>query len=72
MGETTFTWKSKKQSIVALFTYDAEYIVSASCVCYAIWLRKLMEDLQQKHSKATRIFVDNKSTIALAKNPNSS
>jgi hypothetical protein len=28
-----------------------------------------MEDLQQKQSKATRIFVDNKSVIALAKNP---
>ena len=27
-----------------------------------------MEDLQQKQSKATRIFVDNKSAIALAKN----
>ena len=28
-----------------------------------------MEDLQQKQSEATRIFVDNKSAIALAKNP---
>jgi hypothetical protein len=28
-----------------------------------------MQYLQQKHSKATRIFVDNKSAIALAKNP---
>jgi anthranilate/para-aminobenzoate synthase component I len=69
MGETTFTWTSKKQSIVALSTCEAEYIVAASCVCHAIWLRKLMEDLQQKQSKATRIFVDNKSAIALAKNP---
>jgi hypothetical protein len=28
-----------------------------------------MKDLQQKHNKATQIFVDNKSTIAFAKNP---
>jgi hypothetical protein len=28
-----------------------------------------MEDLQQKQSKTTRIFVDNKSAITLAKNP---
>jgi hypothetical protein len=61
MGETTFTWTSKKQSIVALSTCEAEYIAAVSCVCHAIWLRKLKEDLQQKHSKATRIFVDNKS-----------
>ena len=69
MGETAFTWTSKKQSIVALSTCEAEYIAAASCVCHAIWLRKLMEDLQQKQSEATRIFVDNKSAIALAKNP---
>jgi len=69
MGETALTWTSKKQSIVALSTCEAEYIAAASCVCHAIWLRKLMEDLQQKQSKATRIFVDNKSAIALAKNP---
>jgi hypothetical protein len=69
MGETAFTWTSKKQSIVALSTCEAEYIAAASCVCHAIWLRKLMEDLQQKQSEATKIFVDNKSAIALAKNP---
>jgi hypothetical protein len=69
MRETTFTWTSKKQSIVVLSTCEAEYIIVTSCVCHAIWLRKLMEDLQQKLSKATRIFVDNKSAIALTKNP---
>jgi len=45
------------------------HIRATSCVCHAIWLRKLMKDLQQKHSKATQSFVNNKSTIALAKNP---
>jgi hypothetical protein len=45
MRETTFTWTSKKQSIVALSTCEAEYIVVASCMCHAIWLKKLMEDL---------------------------
>jgi len=45
MEETTFTWISKKQSVVALSTCKAEYIVIASCICHAICLRKLMEDL---------------------------
>jgi hypothetical protein len=48
MENATFTWSSKKQSIVALSTCQAEYIVATSCVCHAIWLRKLLEDLQQK------------------------
>jgi hypothetical protein len=45
MGETTFMWTSKKQSIFALSTCEAEYIAAASCMCHAIWLRKIMEDL---------------------------
>ena len=68
VDDILFTWTSKKQSIVALSTCEAEYIAATSCVCHVIWLRKLMKDLQQKHNKATQIFVDNKSTIALAKN----
>jgi hypothetical protein len=45
MGETTFMWTSKKQSFFALSTCEAEYIAAASCMCHAIWLRKIMEDL---------------------------
>jgi len=67
MGKITFTWTSKKQSIVALSTYEAEYITT-TCMCHAIWLKKLMEDLQQKQNEATRIFVNNKFAITLAKN----
>ncbi|KAK2988268.1 hypothetical protein RJ640_003139 [Escallonia rubra] len=69
LGETTFTWSSKKQPIVALSTCEAEYVAAASCVCHAIWLRKLLEELQQKQEDATKIYIDNKSAIALAKNP---
>jgi hypothetical protein len=69
MENATFTWSSKKQSIVALSTCQAEYIVATSCVCHAIWLRKLLEDLQQKQNEATKIFIVNKSAIALAKDP---
>jgi len=59
----------QKKSIVAWSTCQAEYIFSTSYVCHAIWLRKLLEDLQQKQNKATKIFIVNKSAIALAKNP---
>ncbi|KAK2974052.1 hypothetical protein RJ640_006244 [Escallonia rubra] len=69
LGETAFTWSSKKQPIVALSTCEAEYVAAASCVCHAIWLRKLLEELQQKQEDATKIYIDNKSAIALAKNP---
>ena len=32
MGNTSFTWMSKKQPIVALSTYEAEYVAATSCV----------------------------------------
>ncbi|KAG6469249.1 hypothetical protein ZIOFF_073955 [Zingiber officinale] len=31
MGDTTFTWMSKKQPIVTLSTCEAEYVVATSC-----------------------------------------
>jgi hypothetical protein len=68
MGNATFTWSSKKQSIVSLSTYEVEYITATSCVYHAIWLRKLLKDLQKEYKEATRIFIDNKSSIPQQKN----
>ncbi|KAK2988354.1 hypothetical protein RJ640_001539 [Escallonia rubra] len=65
-GEAAFTWTSKKQSIVTLSTCEAEYVAATSTVCHAIWLRSLLKELL---NKSTQIYVDNKSPIALAKNP---
>ncbi|KAJ4981753.1 hypothetical protein NE237_032590 [Protea cynaroides] len=67
MGDAAFTWTSKKQPIVTLSTCEAEYVTVTSCFCHAIWLR--LEKLKMLQQEATDIFVDNKSTIALAKNP---
>ncbi|KAL0451615.1 UNVERIFIED_CONTAM: Copia protein [Sesamum latifolium] len=69
MGSSAFTWNSKKQPIVTLSTCEAEYVAVASCVCHAIWLRGLLKELNFQQKNPTEIFVDNKSAIALAKNP---
>ncbi|KAJ3701279.1 hypothetical protein LUZ61_004984 [Rhynchospora tenuis] len=69
MGDTTFTWVSKKQPIVTLSTCEAEYVAASSCVCHAIWLRKLLKDMNFARDQPTEIRVDNKSAIELAKNP---
>ncbi|XP_028072970.1 uncharacterized protein LOC114275174 [Camellia sinensis] len=59
VGNIAFTWSSKKQSIVALSTCEAEYVAVTSCTCHAIWLRNLMKDLQFAQEETTEIFVDN-------------
>jgi hypothetical protein len=69
MDDTTFTWTSKKQPIVTLSTCEAEYVAATSSVCHAVWLRSLLKELHMSQEEATEIFVDNKSALALAKNP---
>ena len=68
MGDTAFTWTSKKQPIMTLSTYEAKYVFATYSVCHAIWLRNLLKGLQMLQDEATKIFVDNKSTLTLAKN----
>lgn len=68
-GSTAFTWTSKKQPIVALSSYEAEYVAVSFTVCEAIWLRNLLAGLNHTQEGSTVIYVDNKSTIKLSKNP---
>jgi len=44
MRDITFTWSSKKQSIVTLSTCEAEYVATTTCVCHSIWLRRLLKE----------------------------
>ncbi|KAK5795584.1 hypothetical protein PVK06_036853 [Gossypium arboreum] len=69
LGSGVFSWSSKKQQTVAQSTAEAEYIASAGAVNQAIWLRKLLYDLNEEQVEATEIKVDNQSAIAIAKNP---
>ena len=60
---------SKKQPIVMLSTCEVEYAAATYSVFHAIWLRSLLKKLQMLQEEATKIFVDNQSALALAKNP---
>ncbi|KAK5771085.1 hypothetical protein PVK06_047260 [Gossypium arboreum] len=67
-GLRVFSWSSKKQQIVAQSTTEAEYIAAATAVNQAIWLRKLLSDLNAEQVEATEIKVDNQLAVAIAKN----
>ncbi|XP_058726895.1 secreted RxLR effector protein 161-like [Vicia villosa] len=69
MGDTAFTWMSKKQPIVTLSTCEAKYVAATSCVCHAVWLRNLLKELKMPQKDPMEICVDNKSALALEKNP---
>ncbi|OAE23661.1 hypothetical protein AXG93_2079s1090 [Marchantia polymorpha subsp. ruderalis] len=69
LGGSPITWQSQKQKTVALSSCEAEYIAATSAACQATWLRRLLEDMIGKQSDTITIYMDNKSTIQLCKNP---
>jgi hypothetical protein len=69
MRDTSFTWSSKKQLIVMLSSCEVEYIATNSVVCHLIWLRNMIKHLGFSQKNPLEIYIDNRSAIALAKNP---
>jgi len=69
IGMNLVTWVSQKQRVVALSSCEAEYIASANAACQGIWLSRLLSELLGIQAPKVRLLVDNKSAIALSKNP---
>jgi hypothetical protein len=46
VGDTVFTWLSKKQVIGTLSTCEAKYVTASLCMNHAIWLMNLLYDLK--------------------------
>jgi hypothetical protein len=61
------SWSSKKQSIIALSTTEAEYIAGTHAAKEAIWLRLLIGEITSPLQLPTPIFCDSNGAIALAK-----
>ena len=62
------SWSSRRQQTVAASTTEAEYMAAAHAVKEALWVRKLLDDLQQP-VETVLIRADNQSAIKLLKNP---
>ena len=62
-------WRSKKQSIVATSTCEAEYIAAYSATKEAIWLSRLFASmLSQASSTPITVRIDNHGTVQMAHN----
>ena len=59
LGFAMISWFSRKQSIVALSTTEAEYIATCFASCEAIWIWKLMSGLFNLELDTTVILCDN-------------
>src|SRR3954463_4906897 len=63
------TWQSKKQNVVARSSAEAEYRALALGVSEAMWIRKLMAELQLLRDGPVMLYCDNKAAIDIANNP---
>ena len=59
LGSAAIAWSSKKQPTVALSSTEAEYRGAVATTCEAIWLKRLLKDLQVEVSDPTMIYYDN-------------
>ena len=70
IGDCAVSWRSRKQSVVALSSAEAEYIALASGAQESVWLSRVVLELTGGSGKACSVMhVDNQSAIAMAKNP---
>ncbi|XP_026429158.1 uncharacterized protein LOC113325152 [Papaver somniferum] len=56
LGSGIFSWASKKQQTVAQSTAEAEYISASIATSHIVWIRRILEDIQEKQKGRTEFF----------------
>ena len=69
LNECLITWCSQKLQVVALSSCEAEFMAATDAAKQAIWLQDLFAEVIGTTCERVTIRVDNKSAIALTKNP---
>ena len=63
------TWRSKKQTVVARSSVEAEYRAMAHTLCELMWIKHLLEELRFVVKLPMTMHCDNQATIYIASNP---
>ena len=69
LGSAVFSWNSKKQETVTQSTAEAEFVAVTAAVNQALWLKKILLDLNLEQKESTEILVDNQAAISIFNNP---
>jgi len=59
------SWSSKKQLIATLSTTKAKFVAAAACTCQAVWMRRILKQLNHAKDGCTTVICDSSSTIKL-------
>nr|GEY97947.1 putative ribonuclease H-like domain-containing protein [Tanacetum cinerariifolium] len=68
LSRKLISWQCKKHTIVVASTTKAEYVVVAHCCGQVLWIQNQLLDYGFNLMN-TKIYIDNKSTICIVKNP---
>ena len=63
------SWKSKKQTCVGLSTTEADYMALSSAAQEAVWIQRLLEEVDETTNKPITIYEDNQAAICMSQNP---
>jgi hypothetical protein len=66
VGGNLFAWRSKRQSVVARSTAEAEFRAMAHGVCELLWLQILLTELKLFECSTLMLYCDNKAVIDIA------
>jgi hypothetical protein len=69
VGRNLVSWRSKKQSVVARSTAEAEFRAMASGLCELMWIKILLCELRLFNGAPLRLYCDNQATINIVHNP---
>ena len=69
LGSSPITWQSTKQKVVAQSSCEAKYIAATNAACEGMWLARVLAEAHGSSPSVPTLMVDNKSAIALIKNP---
>jgi len=67
IGESPICWGSKKQSIVATSTTEAEYVATSECIKKVLWIRNIFKELFN-FNKPITVYTDNLSSLKTIEN----